>query len=49
MGVRCDLFCMRSWAKQSVVALCLAFSLAARDVLPLDLSLVNRKLGCLVL
>ncbi len=52
MGVRCDLFCMRSWEKQNVIGLCVvAFSLAALDLAPLDLSLVgvSGKLGCPVL
>ena len=42
MGVRCDLFCMRSWTKQSVVALCLAFSLAGSVS-------GEPEIGCLVL
>ncbi len=43
MGVRCDLFCMRSRGKQNVVALCVAFCLSAPDVLPLELSLVGSE------
>ncbi len=44
MGVRCDLFCMRSCEKQNVIGLCVvAFSLAALDLAPLDLSLVGSE------